>query len=129
MVVTPWLDDRQRRAILEQAAVMMAVGIDESGRQRQAAGIDDCFARFGFQVADCDDALALDAHGAVDRRRAGAVHDAGIDDQRGVAGRRDERSMERQRREQRGAENRSDECHSEDSLTRSNGRPRRPKLS
>ena len=60
---------------------MMAVRVDESGRQCLAAGIDHALALPRLELADFDDPLAIDAHGAFPRLASRAVDDRGIDDQ------------------------------------------------
>ena len=74
--------DRRGIAHLEEPILVVAVRIDEAGRQCQAAGIDTLFALPRFERTDFHDPVAVDAHGALLRRASGAVDDRGIDDQR-----------------------------------------------
>jgi len=122
--------DRRSIAHLEQAFVVVAVHVDETRRERQTVRIDDALARHRFQVADRDDSVTVDAHGAAHGRRACAVDDARIDDQRRRFGCRSlDRNTGDQRRDQRGAPNGSQDFHSNISLTLSKGSPRRPNVS
>jgi hypothetical protein len=109
IVVTPWLT------------------VDEPRRERLPRRVHHALAAPRLELADLDDAIAVDAHGARARRAAGAIHDRGVDDQRraggfpGAAG---------EAGEQRGGERRTagDRCllHSNGSLIFVNGRPRSP---
>jgi hypothetical protein len=65
----------ERGAILKEAAIVMAVRVDESGRQCQSAGVDNGLAIRQFERADCNDALAHDAHRAAARGCPGAIDD------------------------------------------------------
>jgi len=72
----------ERIARLEQTAVVVAVRIDETGRQRQATGVHDLFPRNRFELADGGDPVAFQAHRALATWRTGTVDDPGIDDDR-----------------------------------------------
>ncbi len=119
--------DRRRVAHLEQALLVVAVHVDEAGRERETLRVDDGLAAFRLERADFDDPVAVDADGAGARGAARAVDDRGIHDQRGrrrwpAAG----VEADGQQRDQRGAAGLSCVHHSNDSLILRNGRPRRP---
>ena len=67
-------DHRERVARGVEAAIVMAVRVDEARRQREAVGIDDAFARrSGRELADGDNAVAGDADVVAPGRRAAAT--------------------------------------------------------
>ena len=68
--------------MLEQSAIMVAVGVDEAGREDQPVRVDDAIVRVARPMTDCVDAAVDDPNLGVARRRAGAVDDPGIDDER-----------------------------------------------
>jgi hypothetical protein len=49
--------------MVEQVVVRVGVRIDESGGEREAMRVNDGLAAAGGQLADCRDAIALDANG------------------------------------------------------------------
>ena len=74
--------DRRGVPHLEQAVLVVAVHVDEAGRERQPLGIHDAFARLRRERPDLGDPVAVDAHGARARGTSRPVHDRGVDDQR-----------------------------------------------
>jgi hypothetical protein len=128
-------DDDRRHALahdglrsrhLEEALVVMAVHVDEPGREHEALCIDHRLAALRLEVPDFRDAVAVDANGARARRAPGAVDDRRIDDER----RRNfflstGSNANNERRGERGA-GKPGMNHSEDSFTRWNGMPRSP---
>jgi hypothetical protein len=77
-------DYLRRIAPLEEAPIVMAMGIDEARREHQALSVDDGFFRERLQIADRRDFRAADAHRDTLRWCAGTVDDSRIGDQRGV---------------------------------------------
>ena len=69
--------------MLEQAAVAVAVGVDEARGQDEAFRVDDGLAGRGRKRAHLRDAVAPHAHRGRAPRRARAVDHDGIDDQQG----------------------------------------------
>ena len=87
-----------------EAAVGVAVHVDEPGRDDAAAGIDDSLARRGGQLGpNLDDRVSLDADVGATFRRARAIHQASIDDEKAArwsgARRRAETRAEREHQE------------------------------
>ena len=116
--------DRRRVGHVEQAFFVVAVHVDEAGREHEAPGVDDDLAALRLERADLDDPVAVDPHRTRPRGTARAVDDRGVHDQRGrrfLAG-----AAGDQRRKQRRGSGDSQVFHSNDSLSLRNGRPRRP---
>jgi hypothetical protein len=73
---------RERLALVEEAAVVVAVRVDEAWREREASGVDDTVARPGTHPSDVGNAVTDDAHRSRSPRRAGPVEDEGVRDYR-----------------------------------------------
>ena len=89
----------QRIAVLEQPAIAVAVGVDEAGRQDEAARVDDGLAGKGAQVPDLYDAVAPQADRARPPRPAQAVHQDRVRDEGRGGPRRDGRGTSDRRRQ------------------------------
>ena len=68
--------------MLEQPAIVMAVGVDEARREHQSVRVDDVVVRIVRPVADGVDAAIDDAHFGGTSRRSRPVDDPGVDDER-----------------------------------------------
>ena len=72
---------RGRVAMLGQLPVVMAVRVDESGRERQPVRVDDAIGRIPRPVSDCVDATVQDTDVSVARGSTRAVDDGRVDDE------------------------------------------------
>ena len=68
--------------MLEQPAIVMAVGVDEARRERQSVRVDEVVVRIVRPVADGVDAAVDDAHLRGASRRSRPVDDLSVDDKR-----------------------------------------------
>jgi hypothetical protein len=86
----PLVDGGERVAMLEDSAVGVAVGVDETRREDEASRVDDLLPRPRLQRADLRDAAVGEAHRGAPPGRPGAVDDERVEDERagGRAGRR-----------------------------------------
>ncbi len=73
--------------MLEQPAVVVAVRVDEAGREREAARVDHAVAAGAPDArADALDAAVGDANVGAPARGAGPIDDLGVDDDRRLRG-------------------------------------------
>ncbi len=80
-VVMPWLTAASASGCSKMSAVGVAVGVDETRRQNQAAGVDDRFAGQSLQLTDGSRSDPLDTHVSREARLPGPIHHGRAGDQ------------------------------------------------